>query len=124
MWTYRQHDGFVLDKTGAHVATGYSGAGHSTATGRNNPDMDNVHNAGPIPRGRYTIGAPHVSPNTGPFTMNLTPEAGTETHGRGDFRIHGNNAENDASHGCIILGPDSRHLIWQSGDHEIEVVRQ
>jgi hypothetical protein len=123
VWTYRQTDGFVLNAKGEHVATGYSGAGHTAATGRNNPDMEDVHNKGPIPRGRYKIGAPHVSPHTGPFTMDLDPEPGTDTHGRGDFRIHGNNAENDASHGCIILPPDGRHLIWESGDHEIEVGR-
>ena len=123
MWSYRQSDGELRDGAGAHAATGYSGAGHTAATGRNNPDMQGVSNKGPIPRGRYRIGAPHTSDHTGPYTMNLDAEPGTDTLGRSAFRIHGNDAQDDASHGCIIMARFVRTRIWESGDHEIEVVR-
>jgi hypothetical protein len=35
--------------------------------------------------------------------------------------IHGNNAQNNASQGCIILGPDIRQQISASGDHVLAV---
>lgn len=120
-WTYHIASGRMVNAADATVFQGYSGAGHSSAEGRNNPAMCNVVAKGPIPPGQYTIGAPHASPNTGPYTMNLDPKPGTNTFGRSAFRIHGNNAANDASHGCIILPPDARHAIWESGDHDLIV---
>jgi lipoprotein-anchoring transpeptidase ErfK/SrfK len=121
-WTYRITDGAVTDSAGERRFVGYSGRGHSLAEGRNNPDMIKVIAVGPIPPGLYAIGSPHTSAQTGPYTMDLDPLAGTQTFGRAAFRIHGNNAANDASHGCIILPPDARHAIWESGDHQLEVV--
>lgn len=119
-WTYRIATGQMLGPKG-EVFVGYSGAGHSLAEGRNNPAMQASVGKGPIPVGRYAIGIAHESQHTGPITMDLDPMAGTETHGRSLFRIHGNNAENDASHGCIILPPDARKTIAASGDHALVV---
>lgn len=121
-WTYRITDGQVFDKANTPVFIGYSGAGHTKAEGRNNASMQMVVAKGPIPVGDYLIGPPHLSPQTGPFTMNLDPMPGANTWGRSLFRIHGNNAENDASHGCVILPPDARHAIWESGDHLLHVI--
>lgn len=121
-WTYRITDGAVLNKDGVKQFIGYSGAGHTLAEGRDNPNLQAAQAMGPIPVGSYYIGAPHLSPNTGPYTMDLTPAEGTNTFGRSLFRIHGNNATNDASHGCIILPPDARHAIWESGDHNLDVI--
>jgi hypothetical protein len=124
MWTYQQTTGFILNPDGEHVFTGYSGAGHVAATGRNNPDMQDVVATGPIPQGTYSIGPPYFNPKTGPTTMNLDPLPGTNTFGRSAFRIHGNNATDDASEGCIIHSPaGDRMSIWDSGDHVIQVVR-
>jgi len=124
-WTYQQSTG-KLSLNGQMVATGYSGHG----LGLNNPNMQAERGIGPIPRGRWEISAPYYSDTTGPFTMKLlavdsTP--GDDTHqptGRGAFRIHGDNGKGDrsASHGCIILTRAIREQIWNSGDHEIEVV--
>lgn len=122
MWTYRITDGVMTSAAGELVFRGYSGAGHTAAEGRNNPAMQAVPNHGPIPAGRYRIGAPRDSSNTGPLTLDLTPYADTRTYGRDLFRIHGNNARDDASHGCIILPPDARRCIADSGDRELEVV--
>jgi hypothetical protein len=55
--------------------------------------------------------------------MNLDPESGTEPFGRSLFRIHGDNASHDASHGCIILGPLVRRRIAESGDTELTVTQ-
>lgn len=121
-WTYQIATGKMTHLPDGETFVGYSGAGHALAEGRNNPAMVTAVAKGPIPPGVYVIGTPHVSPHTGPYTMNLDPAAGTDTHGRSAFRIHGNNAENDASHGCIILPPGARRAIWESGDHALTVI--
>jgi hypothetical protein len=51
-------------------------------------------------------GSPYRSPNTGNNTMRLTPLSGNACGPPRDcdtFRIHGNDAENDASTGCVVL---------------------
>lgn len=118
MWTYEQRTG-ILSRNDKIIATGYSGTGK----GRNNPDMEQTEGVGPIPAGKYTIGAEYRHPKLGPIVMNLDPEEGTNEWGRSLFRIHGNNAENDASHGCIILPRPIRQQIADSNDKELEVVK-
>lgn len=121
-WTYKITEHVMISADGELRFSGYSGAGLTVAEGRNNLAMEGAVGKGPIPTGRYAIGAPHDSPHTGPFTLNLDPLPGTNTLGRSEFRIHGNNRVNNASHGCIILPVDARHVIWDSGDHVLEVV--
>lgn len=116
-WTYSQSSG-ELSQDGVFAGTGYSGAG----IGRNNPAAQATPNTGPVPQGKYTIGAPYTSPQTGPITMMLTPEPETNVFGRFAFRIHGDNASHTASHGCIILGPAIRKEIAASGDTQLEVL--
>ncbi len=116
MWTYRQSDGELLHN-GEFVGTGYSGRGD----GRNNPDMEAVPNEGPIPRGRYHIDGARFSERLGPVVMNLEP-IGHTACGRSEFRIHGDNTNHDASHGCVIVGPSIRRLIADSPDRALEVV--
>lgn len=104
--------------TDGHYWTGYSGTGE----GRNNPDLEARRSLGPIPVGKWTIHPPHRSPNTGPYTMALTPLE-HDAHGRSLFRIHGDNSTHTASHGCIILSPlRIRVRIWESGVHLVEVI--
>ncbi|MBN1669662.1 MAG: DUF2778 domain-containing protein [Kiritimatiellae bacterium] len=119
-WEYDQSSG-ELRHNGILVSTGYSGAGMSAATGRNNPDMENVANAGPIPQGQWTIGQPFDSDTTGPNVLPLSP-IGHNAHGRTAFQIHGNNNTNNASTGCIIMGPAIRQQIAASGDNVLNVV--
>lgn len=114
-WWYTQRTGVLLDPNGKAVATGYSGTG----PGRNNPAMEHVERVGPIPCATYRIGKPYDSDKVGPYALPLTT---TEPiYGRSDFRIHGNNKENDASLGCIIMPPDIRRKIWASGDRVLVV---
>lgn len=116
-WKYSQRTG-RLSLGNIHIATGYSGNGK----GRNNPDMQHVRGVGPIPRGMYTISMPYKHPRLGPSVMNLDPMEGTDTLGRSLFRIHGNNISNNASNGCIVMGPAVRKAIAESGDSQLEVV--
>lgn len=118
-WTYAQKSG-ELQQDGKPVATGYSGAG----TGKNNPEIQNVPNVGPIPQGDWTIAGPPVdTADHGPYVLRLNPADGTETFGRNGFLMHGDSKEHPgcASHGCIILPRTVREQVWNSGDRELEV---
>lgn len=116
-YEYRQHDG-QLTRNGQFVGTGYSGH----AEGRNNPVAEGVQKVGPIPAGGYVIGRAYDHAHLGPCVMNVDALPGTDTHGRSLFRIHGDNANHDASEGCIILGPAIRHEIAASGDATLHVI--
>lgn len=106
-----------------NIGVGYSGAGHTKEEGRNNPDMISVANKGPIPPGQYRIQKPpyhhHIE---GPCVMNLIPLPGTEEYDRSGFHLHGNDAVNNASHGCIIMGPVIRDEIAKDTDDLLNVV--
>ena len=117
-WQYAQSSG-QLSQDGEAVAVGYSGAGE----GKNNPDMQAVHDVGPLPVGRYTIGAPCDTMTHGPYVLRLTPDAANDMCGRAGFLIHGDSVvrPGTASEGCIILPRAVRENIWHSGDTELEV---
>jgi len=115
MLTYRQADG-QIELDGTFEGFGYSGKDE----GRNNPDMENVPNVGPIPRGRYMIGAARDGGHLGPIVFDLVPD-GHDAHGRTDFRIHGDSLTHDASHGCIIAGRTIRERIRDDQETELEV---
>src|SRR5687767_7547919 len=124
-WRYRQKHGALsrVDRDGTEVVVGHGYSGRNE--GLNNPDMQDVPNVGPIPRGRWTIGAPYDSERIGPFALPLLPDPDTETFGRSAFRIHGDRRlgpPKSASHGCVILSRDLRELIWDSSDTDFEVV--
>jgi hypothetical protein len=117
-WSYSQSTG-TLAHDGQVVAIGYSG--HDN--GKNNPDMQQVPNTGPIPKGRYFMGPPHDSAKVGPFALALDPAPGTDTFGRSAFMIHGDSIVHPgtASEGCIILLRDARNKIVESGDDQLFV---
>lgn len=97
---------------------GYSGLGSH----RNDPSSVDKVGEGPIPPGIYKIGPVYDDTgHLGPVVMHLDPEPGTHTFGRSAFRIHGDNAEHTASHGCIILSHDLRVDIAKSGITEVKV---
>lgn len=117
MFIFNSRTGEFLDGDN-RLAEGYSGTG----AGRNDPDMEHVQGVGPIPRGKYKIGAVYSDPHLGPIVMHLDAEPGTDTFGRSLFRIHGDNAEHDASHGCVILPRPVRERVAASPDKELWVV--
>jgi hypothetical protein len=119
MWTFDQSSG-NLSHNGKFVAKGYSGR----EIGKNNPAMQDAVGLGPIPRGKWIIGAPRDSLKTGPYTLDLSPAQGTDTRGRSAFRIHGESIAHpgQASHGCLIFQRKIREAIWASGDRDLEVI--
>lgn len=117
-WQYSQRTG-QLSRNNHLIAVGYSGNG----AGKNSPQMEQIRNIGPIPRGRYRIGQPYQSESKGPHVMNLDP-IGHQAHGRTLFRVHGDSRRHPgtASEGCIILPLHIRRQISASGDTELNVV--
>lgn len=119
MFTFRQHDGAFFGN-GINVH-GYSGF----EEGKNNPDYQEHHDLGPIPRGFWTIeGPPFDTDSHGPVVVRLVPKEGTNTFDRSGFLIHGDSIIHPgmASKGCIILARVTRLAIWESGDRDLEVV--
>jgi hypothetical protein len=120
-WTWDQSSG-TLSRNGQVVGRGYAGHG----AGKNNPAMQDSVKVGPIPAGLWRMVGVKDSPKTGPFTIVLEPEPGTNTLGRSEFRVHGDSrkAPGTASEGCIILDRATRDKLWQSRDKAplIEVV--
>ena len=119
MFIYSQTSG-ELRRDDVLIGKGYSGHGE----GRNNPALDHLHDIGPTPRGEYTIGSPYTDPHKGPLCFRLFPKPGTDLHKRSGFLLHGNNALNDASRGCIIQdhGPRFRVANLLVLDNELTVV--
>lgn len=120
MWTYEQSTGRIIRADGEIIGQGYSGAGE----GKNNPDMQEIVDIGPIPAGRYLIGAPVDTTRHGPYALALDPEPTNEMFGRSEFLIHGDSIPHpgDASEGCIIQLRSVREDIWKSGDHVLDVI--
>lgn len=117
-WRWEQSTGHLYQND-QYLASGYSGFPPHV----NKPDDEAVKGLGPIPKGRYHIGAPYDSPNVGPFALPLEAYPETVTFGRGDFRIHGDSriTPGSASHGCIILPRQVREVIAASSDKVLEV---
>lgn len=112
-WHYSQKTGTLSWISAAGI--GYSGNGE----GLNNPDAQQVHDVGPIPRGMWSVGKFFDDAGgKGPLVANLVPTPGTDTFGRDGFMIHGDNTRGDksASHGCIILPHWLREVLGSSSD--------
>jgi hypothetical protein len=118
-YVYAQKTG-KLTLDGKEVATGYSGHGD----GKNNPDKEKEKNVGPIPRGLYKIGKPREYKGMA-NCFDLTPD-GHDALGRTGFLIHGDSksAPGTASRGCIILAPEVRKKIAESGITRLKVVKE
>jgi hypothetical protein len=119
MYNYQQSSG-RLDHDGVLLLVCYAGHG----AGLNNPAMQDQHDVGPLPLGRYTLTALIDSPHTGLSTIILDPDPANRMFGRSGFRIHGDNgnANHTASDGCIIAGHTADRIrIWRSGDRDLNV---
>lgn len=106
---YSQSSGLVTDSEGTIVAHGWAG----NHEGKNNPDMQDKHNIGPLPRGLYRVGPWHThgtipgeSGRLGPMVAHLEQIEG-ETFGRSAFFIHGPSSNpvrhGEESQGCIVI---------------------
>ncbi len=116
---YHQSSG-KLFRNNKLIGNGYAGVG----AGKNAPTMQGTADIGPLPRGKYTIGAPFKHPHTGAYSMRLTPAASNIMYGRSGFLIHGDSTAHpgEASNGCIIMPLNVRHSVWSSGDRNLEVI--
>lgn len=117
MWSYKISSGEI--SRDSFSAVGYSGQPEC----KNDPTKCGIHNKGPIPQGRYTIGQPIDTKTHGPFVLPLTPAAANEMYGRSGFLIHGDSVVHPgtASEGCIIMPRNVREEIHESGDNQLEV---
>lgn len=102
-----------------YECVGYSGRGPH----RNDPDGQCVPRQGPLPRGRYTVGAPYRHPRLGPLAFRLLPHVSNHMCGRSALFIHGDNAASDASMGCIILDRPEREAVEYYRVRSLDVVR-
>lgn len=119
-WMYEIVSGKLYSENGELVGVGYSGAGDH----KNNPEFQSVSDKGPIPSGSYQITAPVYTVTHGPYVLPLVPAPANIMYGRSGFLIHGDSkvAPGTGSEGCIILSRDVRQRIWESSDHDLDVV--
>ena len=120
MWTFEQLTGRLINDAGDVIGIGYAGKG----AGKNNPQLQNVEDIGPLPQGMYTIGAPVNDSVVGRFAMRLWPAQENQMFNRANFFIHGDNPKHigQSSDGCIIMSLDVRQQLWNSKDHLLKVV--
>ena len=124
-WVYEQRTGRLRDPLGELIGVGYAGGEQGRSPqGKNNPDMDHVHNVGPLPRGWYMIGSPHDTVTHGPYVIPLTPHPDNVMHGRSGFLCHGDSVihPGNASDGCMVQARVAREKLGSSLDRELEVV--
>lgn len=117
-----------LSQNGSQLGFGYAGGNlppHHDATAVNNPDRTSEHNVGPLPVGKYHIGAAQNGTHLGPIAMPLYPHQDNVMFGRGGFWLHADSVVHpgQASEGCPIINYQLRLLISQGLDRELEVVR-
>lgn len=117
---YEQSTGKLFDDQGRLLGQGHAGNG----AGLNNPDAEDQHNVGPLPRGQYTIGTFRDHPTLGPLSAPLTPVADRLTgfnwlHGRGQFWLHGP----ELSEGCLVQERPVRATVAAMADKTVTVIR-
>jgi hypothetical protein len=118
VFIYSQSTG-ELTRDGQLIGTGYAGHG----SGKNDPQMQQVPNVGPLPQGFYTIGLAEEHARLGPMSMELDPDPDNQMFDRSEFFIHGDNPDHvgNSSDGCIVMPPAVRQAIAASGDDLLQV---
>ncbi len=119
-WYFSQKTG-VIRHDDEIVTAGYSGNG----PWKNDPKSQTIHNHGPLPRGKYTMGVPvQQHPTVGHYAIPLCPVPENQMFGRSGFYWHGDSMAHpgEASDGCIVTSLAARMRAWSSGDHDLEVI--
>lgn len=127
-WLYHQASGCTDEPSGKILCSGYSGQPPYV----NNPGAEKLEGKGPIPCGNWKmISLEAETPLHGPDVIVLQPDADTRARiiamGRDpdSFRVHGERLTPPpglASDGCIINGHPYRMIMWNSPDHDLEVI--
>ena len=123
-WTYIIPTGEMLDPAGNLAGTGYAGGECGKFPDAiNNPGVIAVHNVGPLPPGRYTLAEMVRNSHLGPVAIRLEPDPANEMYGRGGFFIHLDTPQpRCASDGCIVQAFAIINAMWESADHELNVL--
>lgn len=124
MFLFESSTGKLFDTDGGLIETGYSGGNKGqNKEGINNPEMQNLHDIGPLPEGIYTRGTPVEGTHLGPLAIPLTPDSTNTMYGRSGFYIHGDviGAPGTASDGCIIMSHATRTLLAASQFRQLVV---
>lgn len=118
-WTYSQHTGQLTDPEGVVVETGYAGAQPYV----NQPSAEWREDLGPLPTGRYTMGAAFDHDVLGPCSLPLTPSPCNTMYGRSAFYVHGDTPEMNqtASTGCVIMSRATRDRLNASDVKDLTV---
>ena len=129
-WTFESHTGKIFSPDGNYFSSGYAGGNlGKNPEGINNPEMQFVHNIGPLPEGWYTFGewiAEH--PRLGKDVFALIPDAGNVMGLPGEvprsgFYCHGDTPKpRCASEGCIVAPNAVRAAMFKSTCHRLRVV--
>jgi hypothetical protein len=126
MWVFAITEGKLYDPSGAVAAEVYAGGNiGKNPEGVDNPADESIKDVGPLPEGGYTFGTPINHSKLGPFAIPLIPDASNEMYGRGDFFSHGDligAAPHSGSEGCMVTPPVTRHAMWASPDHRLQVI--
>lgn len=108
---FRLGEGMLYGSDGLQIGPCYAGIGPYV----NNVAACALKDQGPLPVGRYSIGAPIDDAQTGPFSLPLTPDPSNLMFDRGGFLCHGDTAAHDhtASHGCPVADRPEREVVAQ-----------
>lgn len=115
-WLYHQSTGELFYLDGVRTQpfdTGYSGYGSC----KNRPELQGVKQLGPIPRGKYAIGAlTEIAGGRVKNAVPLTPDPANDMMGRDGFFVHGDSTvkPGEASEGCIICKLETRQRMAAS----------
>lgn len=124
-WIFESSTGKLFSPDGNFFATGYAGGNCGrNPEGINNPDMQFVHNIGPLPEGWYTFGGlVETGSHLGPYCFPLIPDVSNEMGGRSGFWCHADTVTpRCASEGCVVMPNATRIAMYKSDCHRIKVV--
>ena len=99
---FHLNKGLIYEKTAQGTRQALCSAWSGCSRYRNRATFAHVAGKGPIPPGRYSIGAAIDHTKLGPVTFPLWPLTGTQTYGRVGFWLHGGRLLRHDS-GCVVV---------------------
>ncbi|MGO9338914.1 MAG: tlde1 domain-containing protein [Terracidiphilus sp.] len=124
--------GFSITANGGNLELSNTDTGHTVGdyrytTGMNGDTNQSDAGKGPIPSGKYTLDPKEISKagffrrfidprDWGDYRAPLHPEAGTDTHGRSGFFLHGGWLRL-GSEGCIKVNDLNQNRLFELLQH-------
>ena len=108
----------------AGIDTNRFGHNPNLIQGKNNSSEEGTRFVGPLPQGKYSMGAPGYNAHTGDYSLVLTPSPANNMLGRDNFLWHGDSRSHpgEASEGCIVSPFATRERAWNGGYRDMWVV--